>query len=625
MILGLPDILATQSVDKLKNASGNAASNSANAQNFSDYLNIQKANLSNFNGHNIIHSSIAHNSSGNLFYKADENSSADKVAYNLVRQHFNNFSNSDHSVQASYNARADRSRDASNSKEEYTTNINKSPRDLSNDRRIKLTNLYNNLQNGNQLSDEDAQTLKDFLSQLRGVKASADVNGQHIASHLSAEPSDAKALAVVIGEFLNNSAASGDAKDSTPAITKEDLLNALDQLKNGSSNQVQLDSPSAAQLRMDIAGLSSSQLKILNIVLSRMADNGVPAGLSANDVIAQLVAQLKDTKSDFSVTADDILQKIKLDNANLLQNPSASQLATLALVNQPNGADISNIAKDVIEQAKNEAAKPQVSASDIQAELTAANSQDKHLLQSAFAQKSMDANFAGAKLTENIALAQQASPSGTEAFASLKQVVSQASDEKANIGKIADAGASGGGLLSGMSSENFVKFQNILNDVKAQNNNQTAKTQGGIGSPEDVVAQIQFGMKDGGGASNSSSVSVQLHPKELGKVDISIQVASDGKTHVMVMAEKTDTLNMLQKEAASLRDMLTDALKTNAGNLNFSFQQSGSDSWKQQFAKNQFGSSGAATRDLSGINSNYLTAQTYAYSMIATQGLDIRV
>jgi Flagellar hook-length control protein FliK len=179
-------------------------------------------------------------------------------------------------------------------------------------------------------------------------------------------------------------------------------------------------------------------------------------------------------------------------------------------------------------------------------------------------------------------------------------------------------------LSSGISSENFVKFQGMLSDTQSSLNSSANSTKFGAGSAVDVMAQIKFSMETGSNGNNTSNISVQLHPKELGKVDISIQLSNDGKTHVMVMAEKTDTLNMLQKESSSLKDMLTDALKTDSGSLNFSFQQSGSDSWRQ-FANNNSGMISRSSPDLGLLSNEIIMPQGYSYNMTATQGLDIRV
>jgi|GEM_PF-5858845 len=675
MLLGLSDILATQAVERPQSQAASSLPNfSGSTQSFSDYLNTQQDNLPNAVKHstNTQLSNNSNQSSRDIIYTASEPLNRD-----ISRRQ-------DSDVVSSFNNNIQRYDDSPRS---YTQDSNSSAQNLSSDDKAALTDLYHSLQDGEKLSDANIKTLQKFFPELLGVNVPAGVSGDQIAAQLALQPSASKALAAVINNFVSNANVSTPLSATTTpvqqAITKDDLLNALSQLQNSAGSQTTGDSSSSNKLQVDIAGLSSSQLKILNSVLSRIAENGVPTGLSANDVIAQVVAQLKDAKSDFSVTVDDILQKINLTNAGLSQNPSAAQLATLVLANQPNGTDISGVAKNVIAAAKNEAARPQVTASDIKAQLVDSNSEDNNknaqaentnvlsaivlnntqldsnaalivtsgtpidisptvnpapvhnAIQNPANQQQLNGNLAAninidpndsANPANNIINnIPQVNPFNTSAIDALKQVVSQNSDSRVDVAAVGEIGSSGANLLSGMSSENFVKFQNMLGDAQTMPAGTSSKMPAGAGSPEDVMAQIKFGMGAGVGGSTTSNISVQLRPKELGKVDISIQVASDGKTHVMVMAEKTDTLNMLQKESSSLRGMLTDALKTDSGNLNFSFQQSGSDAWKQQFADNQFGNQKITDSDLSGLNNDYLSAQSYAYRMIATQGLDIRV
>ena len=200
----------------------------------------------------------------------------------------------------------------------------------------------------------------------------------------------------------------------------------------------------------------------------------------------------------------------------------------------------------------------------------------------------------------------------------VSQVIGQAQASRENA--ITTPTSESAGSIGTMSTENFIKFQSILDNAQSAAKSTTNTS---LNSPSEIMAQIKFGL--GGKGKDESNISIQLHPKELGKVDITMQMAADGKTHVTVIAENTDTLNLLQKEADSLKGMLTDALKTDSSNLNFSFHQGGSDGWKQQFANNQY-SGGNRTNSADGVaSSNDLPAQSYRYNMIATDGLDIRV
>ncbi len=65
-------------------------------------------------------------------------------------------------------------------------------------------------------------------------------------------------------------------------------------------------------------------------------------------------------------------------------------------------------------------------------------------------------------------------------------------------------------------------------------------------------------------------ITVQLTPKALGKVEVKMEVAKDGKVHATVTADHKDTLETLRNDAKGLEQALKDAgLKADSGSLNF--------------------------------------------------------
>ena len=101
---------------------------------------------------------------------------------------------------------------------------------------------------------------------------------------------------------------------------------------------------------------------------------------------------------------------------------------------------------------------------------------------------------------------------------------------------------------------------------------------------EQVSVTIQKAIKDG-----ADRITVQLRPAELGRIDVRIEVASDGRTLVHVAADRSDTLDLLQRDARDLARALQDAgLRADAGNLQFSLREQAAEN------RNQRGRSGAA-------------------------------
>jgi flagellar hook-length control protein FliK len=86
--------------------------------------------------------------------------------------------------------------------------------------------------------------------------------------------------------------------------------------------------------------------------------------------------------------------------------------------------------------------------------------------------------------------------------------------------------------------------------------------------PEQVTLHIKTAIADG-----SSKIHIKLDPEELGKLDIRLDVKSDGRTGVVITADNNNTLNMLQKDVQNLLRALNDAgLQTDSGSLSFNLR-----------------------------------------------------
>lgn len=149
---------------------------------------------------------------------------------------------------------------------------------------------------------------------------------------------------------------------------------------------------------------------------------------------------------------------------------------------------------------------------------------------------------------------------------------------------------------------------------------QQAAPQPQVPVQDQVVVQIRNAITDG-----SSQIRIQLHPEELGKVDVQITTTSEGKTGVTITADNRHTLAMLQNEARALTDSLRDiGLKTDAGSLNFNLRDSQQDarnsSRQQQGGYTQVAGVGETDEEEYGFS----TAGAL-YRLSVQQGLDIRV
>jgi flagellar hook-length control protein FliK len=86
------------------------------------------------------------------------------------------------------------------------------------------------------------------------------------------------------------------------------------------------------------------------------------------------------------------------------------------------------------------------------------------------------------------------------------------------------------------------------------------------GSPaEQVAIQVQRAVRDG-----ASRITVQLRPAELGAVEVRLDFAQDGRVSATILADRADTLDMLQRDARTLERSLQDAgLKADSSSLSF--------------------------------------------------------
>jgi hypothetical protein len=65
---------------------------------------------------------------------------------------------------------------------------------------------------------------------------------------------------------------------------------------------------------------------------------------------------------------------------------------------------------------------------------------------------------------------------------------------------------------------------------------------------DQLIVQVKQGVERG-----DSQIRVQLNPAELGKVDVRMEINADGRTHVAIIADNKDTLDLLQRDSRSLQ------------------------------------------------------------------------
>ncbi|CAO3354756.1 flagellar hook-length control protein FliK [Azospirillum melinis] len=103
----------------------------------------------------------------------------------------------------------------------------------------------------------------------------------------------------------------------------------------------------------------------------------------------------------------------------------------------------------------------------------------------------------------------------------------------------------------------------------------TLRPSRGAGMPMGVHDQIAVHIKKSV-ADEVDQFTINLHPAELGRIDIKLDIGADGRVNAMVAVEKAQTLELLQRDSRGLERALQDAgLQTDANSLNFSLRGEG--------------------------------------------------
>lgn len=85
---------------------------------------------------------------------------------------------------------------------------------------------------------------------------------------------------------------------------------------------------------------------------------------------------------------------------------------------------------------------------------------------------------------------------------------------------------------------------------------------------EQVSVKVANAIKTG-----DKLIHIQLEPAALGQVDVQIDVQQNGKTSITVLAEKADTLELLQRDAKSLERALQNAgIEADSGSMEFNLK-----------------------------------------------------
>jgi flagellar hook-length control protein FliK len=113
--------------------------------------------------------------------------------------------------------------------------------------------------------------------------------------------------------------------------------------------------------------------------------------------------------------------------------------------------------------------------------------------------------------------------------------------------------------------------------------------------PPPVFEQVAFSIRQAA-KSGIDHIQIQLQPADLGAIQVKLNVSHEGRVEMVVSADRSDTLNLLQQDSGNLAQALRDAgLQADSSSLSFNLR--GGHQSQQQMAGGASGSSGAAADD----------------------------
>ena len=169
-----------------------------------------------------------------------------------------------------------------------------------------------------------------------------------------------------------------------------------------------------------------------------------------------------------------------------------------------------------------------------------------------------------------------------------------ATDSKAQSAQAATNNAASGVAKVG-GGEGMSNAQGLTQSNTTQPQQQAAATQKAPTNPqaqhrgavtEQVNVQITKAIANG-----MDKINIQLKPAHLGRVDIQMELASDGRVTAVVTADNKDTLDLLKQDSRELERAMREAgLQLNSNDLSFNLRENGGQGDGQEMADGNTGS-----------------------------------
>lgn len=370
-------------------------------------------------------------------------------------------------------------------------------------------------------------------------------------------------------------------------------------LKNISSASVADAAKQQGSETVDVSG-QEAQSKLSDGAFSVKAD----AQKSEADVQAEELSHAlpkgSNVKVETTVVSETAVEAATVQKAALTQDSPDAQSDGAEETGMPQNAAKSESALNVRGTEEVSSQDKSQSRSEAQAQQQQAQQQSASTVQNAV---SSAANLSGAKPAEF----QSALKGGTDA-------VSGVSGTSGNQG--VEAGQSIFNVQSGA-----LKGKAVAGNASAV----PAKTVPTNELVDQIKVSISKAAKEG-----LEKININLKPKELGNIQVRLEVDHDGNMKASIIASRPETLDLLQKDASVLRQALADAgLKTGDNAFSFSYRgehQQNAESFAQNGNGHRNGSESAFNNsDTPNAEADDLTEAIIASGWTSRHALNIRV
>ena len=138
---------------------------------------------------------------------------------------------------------------------------------------------------------------------------------------------------------------------------------------------------------------------------------------------------------------------------------------------------------------------------------------------------------------------------------------------------------------------------------------------------EQISVQIQRAVARG-----ADKINIKLHPAHLGRIEVRLDIAPEGQLSAIIMAEKPETLELLQRDIRGLEKALQQAgLETNSHNFDFGLKQKNGQSRDSNLEDQNNKETVLEEQNDEDDKQNSITHYSFGQNRSTTGGIDIHI